>query len=324
MKNNTDNANDGDNIDNTEKKSVMPDLKKQQDKQLKKREKLKKFLDEQLENTWFDAKSGVHLVRKGDVIASDRGYLKGLTYPLRKLTKNKSHMSEVVFQLDAQIKYQRSVQKWGPLAGQKAGTIVSSADVHWLVSSSPKLIQPVKGDFPHMKKLIETMAPTEAGQLAIHSWLRAQLNAIMNGRHSTCPMLILAGGADDGKSFFMLLSTILRGNRQINPINVWTDKGPLWNDHLLGVECLNIDDSVASKTYLSRVSLNHKFKEAVFAQQISIDKRNHTGFSINPRPVWGVMMCVNASGEAIKVVPAMCEEDDWDKYIVIRTHRAEI
>jgi len=60
---------------NKNKKSVMPGLKQKQADKLKKKEKLQKFLDEQMQNTWFDAKSGVHLVRKGDVIVPDRGYL---------------------------------------------------------------------------------------------------------------------------------------------------------------------------------------------------------------------------------------------------------
>ena len=76
-----------------------------------------------MQNTWFDAKSGVHLVRKGDVIVPDRGYLKALKHPMCKLTNNKGHMVEVISQLDAQIKYEKSIQYHGAIAGQCTGTL---------------------------------------------------------------------------------------------------------------------------------------------------------------------------------------------------------
>ena len=309
---------------NKNKKSVMPGLKQKQADKLKKKEKLQKFLDEQMQNTWFDAKSGVHLVRKGDVIVPDRGYLKALKHPMCKLTNNKGHMVEVISQLDAQIKYEKSIQYHGAIAGQCTGTLARCGGSDWLVTSSPELIEPVKGEFPLIKKLIETMLPDEAPKLALHAWLKIQLNAITSGTHSKCPMLILAGDTADGKSLLMLLATILRGGRATNPIAAWSGSGPAWNDHILGAECLNIDDSLAAKDYASREALGTNFKESCYADEVTIDKRNHSSFNTKPRPVWGVMMAVNANGRAIRVVPAIDEEGMKDKVIILRTHKADI
>ena len=309
---------------NKNKKSVMPGLKQKQADKLKKKEKLQKFLDEQMQNTWFDAKSGVHLVRKGDVIVPDRGYLKAIKHPMCKLTNNKGHMVEVISQLDAQIKYEKSIQYHGAIAGQCTGTLARCGGSDWLVTSSPELIEPVKGEFPLIKRLVETMLPDEASRLALHAWLKTQLNAITSGTHSKCPMLILAGDTADGKSLLMLLATILRGGRATNPIAAWSGSGPAWSDHILGAECLNIDDSVAAKDYNSREALGTNFKESCFADEVTIDKRQVSSFNTAPRPVWGVMMAVNANGRAIRVVPAIDEEGMKDKVVILRTHKGDI
>jgi hypothetical protein len=137
-------------------------------------------------------------------------------------------------------------------------------------------------------------------------------------------MLILAGDANDGKSFFLRLITILRGSREINPMKAWNGEGAVWTDHLIGAECLNIDDSAAQKDYRSRENLSAKFKEAIYADSVTIDKRHTSTFTLSPRPVWGVSMAVNANGHAIKVVPALDGADMKDKAIVLRTQHAEI
>ena len=306
------------------KKSVMPGLKKKRADKLRKEDKLKQFIQEQRENVWYDARGNVHLVKKGGVIVPDKGYMQGLKHPLSKLENDERRVNRIVRKLDNQIKHEKSIQYHGAIAGQRTGKLARCGGSDWLVTSAPELIEPVKGEFPLIKRLVETMLPDEASRLALHAWLKTQLNAITTGVHSKCPMLILAGDADDGKSFFMLISTILRGGRATNPIAAWSGSGPAWNDHILGAECLNIDDSVAAKDYASREVLGTNFKESCYADEVTIDKRNVSSFNTDPRPVWGVMMAVNANGRAIRVVPAIDEEGMRDKVVILRTHKADI
>jgi hypothetical protein len=281
------------------------------------------FKTHQLDIVWFDARNGVHLVRKGDQIVPDKGYLKSLEHPLKSLLSPRK-IRPFINELDSEIKHTRSIQYHGPIAGRKTGDLVKCSGIEWLVTSSPKLIEPVAGTYPHLKRLIETLLPDYEAQLATYSWLRIQVQAIRAGNHSKCPMLILAGDADDGKSFFLRLITILRGGREINPMKAWNGEGAVWTDHLIGAECLNIDDSAAQKDYRSRENLSAKFKEAIYADSVTIDKRHTSTFTLEPRPVWGVVMAVNAEGNAIKVVPALDGADMKDKAIVLRTQRAEI
>ena len=281
------------------------------------------FKLQQLDIVWFDARYGVHLVKKGDQIVPDKGYLKSLEHPLKSLLSPRK-IRPFINELDAEIKHTRSIQYHGPIAGRKTGDLVKCSGIEWIVTSSPNLIEPAAGSWPHLKRLIETLLPEGEAQLATYSWLKIQMQAIRSGRHSKCPMLILAGDADDGKSFFLRLITILRGNREINPMKAWNGEGAVWTDHLIGAECLNIDDSGAQKDYRSRENLSAKFKEAVYADSVTIDKRHTSTFTLDPRPVWGVVMAVNAEGNAIKVVPALDGADMKDKAIVLRTQRAEI
>ena len=282
------------------------------------------FIKQQLNDVWFNAREGVHLVRKGDVIVPDKGYLKGLEYPLAGYFRTQKEMRGCINQLDAQIKHERSVQYHGPVAGQKTGTWLECSSSRWLVTSSPQYIEPVAGEGPNLRRLIETLLPEPIARDALYSWCKTQYQAIKTGRHSQCPILIFAGDAGDGKTLLLSLITTLRGGREINPIKAWSGEGPAWSDHLLGSECLNIDDSVALKNYQARQNLATKVKEAIFANSVTIDKRNNTSFTINPRPAWGVAMAVNANSDSIKTVPALDGADMADKAVVLRTHRAEI
>lgn len=282
------------------------------------------FRKKQLDDVWFDARTGVHLVRKGEIIVPDRGYLKGLQFPLSKLIESKREISKMINDIDAEIKSERSIQYHGPVAGHRTGDWLECGGSKWLVTNSPKLIEPESGSWPHLQRLIETMFPTEVARDVLYSWCKTQYQAIKSKRHSPCPILIIAGDAADGKTLLLKLITVLRGGREINPIKAWSGEGPAWTDHLLGCECLNIDDSVALKNYQSRQNLATKIKEAIFTTSVTIDKRNNTSFTVEPRPVWGVAMAVNANSDSIKTVPALDGEDMDDKAIVLRTHRAEV
>ena len=171
---------------------------------------------------------------------------------------------------------------------------------------------------------METLLPEPAAHLSMCSWLKVQMNAIMTGVHSKSPMMVLAGDVNDGKSFFMNLTTILRGGRDINPIALWSGRSAPWSDQLLGKECLNIDDSAAEKSYSSREQLGTRLKEAIFSDSVTIEKRHTTSFTPKPRPVWGVMMTVNSNQQSLRVVPALDEPGMDDKVILLRAEHADI
>jgi hypothetical protein len=285
---------------------------------------LQAFIAQQLIDVWFDARSGVHLLRKCDQIVPDKGYLKSLEHPLKSWIKDRSIIRKTINELDAEIKHTRSVQYHGPIAGRRTGDIVKCSGIDWLVTTSPKLIEPAAGNWPHINRLIETMLPKQVAQDVFYSWLKIQVTAVRCGVHSASPMLILAGDAADGKTFLLKLITELRGGRSINPIKAWSGEGPVWTDHLIGAECLNIDDSAGLRDYRSRQNLATKIKESIFGDTVTVDKRHCTTFTLDPRPVWGLVMAINANGDAIKTVPALEGDDMSDKAVVLRTRRGEI
>ena len=308
----------------SKKKKKNSALTEKRRKNLARDQAIEDFRQKQINEVWFDARSGVHLVRKGDIIVTDRGYLKGLQHPLSKLIRSTGKIRKMIDGIDAEIKSERSIQYHGPVAGQRTGDWLECGGSKWLVTASPKLTEPSAGEWPHLKKLLETLLPSKVARDVLYSWCKTQYKAISLQTHSQCPVLILAGDTADGKTLFLKLLTTLRGGREINPIKAWSGEGPAWNDHLLGCECLNIDDSVALKNYQSRQNLATKIKEAIFASAVTIDKRNNTSFTVDPRPVWGVAMAVNANSDSIKTVPALDGDDMRDKAIVLRTHRADV
>jgi hypothetical protein len=308
----------------TATKTKKTELTHKKAKNDQKQKDLEAFIKKQLMDVRYNAREGVHLVRKGDQIVPDKGYLKGLEYPIKAWLNEPEEIRYEINALDARIKYECSIQYHGAIAGRKTNDIVSCNGIDWLVTSSPKFVEPVPGDWTHMKELVETLLPEEQAQLATYSWLKVQVHAIRSGMHSKCPMLILAGDANDGKSFFLRLITVLRGGREINPMKAWNGEGAAWTDHLIGAECLNIDDSGAQKDYRSRENFAAKFKETIYSDSITIDKRHTTSFTLDPRPVLGLVLALNANGNAIKVLPALDGDDMSDKAIVLRTQHAKI
>ena len=106
---------------------------------------LEAFIEQQFTDVWFDARNGVHLVKKGGQIVPDKGYLKGLEYPLGKWTgddNSKSHIRK----LDARIKRLKSIQYHGPIAGRKTGDIVQG--------------------LPRIEEILEARKPKEPCRLA--------------------------------------------------------------------------------------------------------------------------------------------------------------
>ena len=276
------------------------------------------------QETWFNARQGYFLSKHGDSILPNRGFLKGLEHPLMQIAPTKGEAYKAIREIDAEIKYTRSVQYHGAYAGQRTGDRIKCGDSDWLVTSSPKLVEPIKGDWSNLRRLIETLLPNSIARHAVYSWTKTQYEAIRNKKHSKCPILIFAGDINDGKSMLLQLLTTLRGGRETNPINAWNGEGPSWSDHLVGCECLNIDDAVAPKTYKSRQHFATKIKNSLFTGSVTIDKRNHDSFTLNPQPVWGLLMAVNATADAIKTIPALDGRDMKAKAIVVRTHRADI
>ena len=276
------------------------------------------------QEAWFNARQGYFLAKKGDTILPDRGFLKGLEHPLIQIAPSKAAAMRTIREIDAEIKYTRSVQFHGAYAGQRTGDRIKCGDSEWLVTSSPEIIEPAEGDWPHLRRLVETLIPNETARHALYAWVLTQYKAIRRKEHSKCPVLIFAGDANDGKTLFLQLLTTLRGGRQTNPIAAWSGEGPSWNDHLVGCECLNVDDSVAPKNYKARQKFATKIKEAIFTGSVTIDKRNHDSFTLNPQPVWGVAMAVNATSDAIRTIPALEGDDMNGKAVVIRTRRAEV
>ena len=95
------------------------------------------------QETWFNARQGYFLAKKGDTILPDRGFLKGLEHPLIQIAPSKAAAYKAIREIDAEIKYTRSVQYHGAYAGQRTGDRIKCGDSDWLVTSSPELVEPI-------------------------------------------------------------------------------------------------------------------------------------------------------------------------------------
>ncbi len=267
----------------------------------------------------YDQQRGEYLVQMGTRINVDKGIKQRLSARLARL--GGKDIARRVNAFLAKAILNNSVTDHGAIAGMRTGKIIDSDEGCWLVTSQADLIEPQKGNWDTLGRLIETLLG-DTQTLVFHEWVRTQLRAVRTGAHVQAPILSLVGDAADGKSLLTQLIVEALGGRRADPLKAWSGNGPSWTDHLLKAECLVIDDANHRDDQRGRNTLASEFKRCIYSGPVQVDKRFTTSFTV--RPVWNVMMVCNVDSDSIRVLPDPDKEDFADKIILLRTAKAYI
>lgn len=216
---------------------------------------------------------------------------------------------------DAEI--DRHVEWAGNLAGHRKGLIKSNDGRPMLVLTGPSVPAPASGPTPVIFDLIRQAFPDTVQREVFVGWLAGSYRSVLAGVHHPAPMLCLAAGPNRGKSLLAYLVKVVMGGRSANPHNAWTGSLP-WNDDLCGAELLLLDDCQGSTDPRSRLALASNFKEAIYAGDVQMRKRNVSALSV--RPVWRVMLCCNDTAESLLILPPI-GKDMSDKVILLRVEK---
>ena len=213
----------------------------------------------------------------------------------------------------ASIEVKQAVDWAGGIAGYKKG-IVLFEEFTALITSEPKLIKPKKDTFPVISGILFEGLGEGIQRDVFLGWLSVALKAVIAGKHQPGQLLCLAGQANTGKSLYSKIVSCVLGGRVGDPHAAWTSS-IVWNDELVKAELLVIDDSVASTDPRARRALAARFKEAIYASNVQLRKRNVSSLCV--RPVWRVMICCNENSEALQIIPPI-DEDLSDKVSLLR------
>jgi hypothetical protein len=202
----------------------------------------------------------------------------------------------------------------GPLAGYRTGLIEYNGN-KILITRGPKLIDPVKGDFPTIAEYLTGMLREQ--RIYADCWLHLAVTPVYNCEPATGQVLVLAGAPDTGKSVFQkLLVTPMLGGRVAMPYQYMIGD-TTFNEDWFSAEHLMIEDEGAGKDINTRNLFAAKLKQIA----VNEDHRNHGKGSkaLYLPPCWRATVSVNDDPEHIRVLPPI-DSSVKDKLIILKVY----
>jgi hypothetical protein len=215
-----------------------------------------------------------------------------------------------------EIQLNRDVAYAGPLAGYKMGLIEICGE-RILVTRSPKLITPVNGEWPTIRKLQENLFGQD--QLPyVRGWEKIAVESLRAGHLRPGQILVLAGETGCGKSLYQNLITELLGGRTAKPYRYMTG-GTDFNAELFGAEHLMIEDESASTDIRSRRHFGARCKDFTVNAMQSCHAKGRQALSL--KPFWRVSVSVNDEPENLSVLPPL-DDSLKDKIMLLKANKA--
>jgi hypothetical protein len=206
----------------------------------------------------------------------------------------------------------------GPLAGCKTG-LFEEGGQRILVTNSPKLAEPKRGDFPILQQFLDTLLEREEIPY-VKGWLKIAYESLRAGHCRPGQLLVLAGERNSGKSLFQKVITEILGGRAGKPYR-YMSGGTDFNGELFGVEHLIIEDEVASTDIRARRHFGARIKDFTVNEIQSCHAKNRQAIQL--RPFWRVSLSLNEEPENLMILPPM-DESLADKIILLRTLKAKL
>ena len=145
------------------------------------------------------------------------------------------------------IQQQRSLAYAGPLAGRKPGIIETKQDGLVLVTQGFNLIEPVKGEWPFIRRMLEERMGKEQA-MHFYVWLKLGYEALRDGNFRPGLFLAIVGKPDMHKTCTqeLIITPVLGGRHPGYPWQYFT-RGTEFNGDFINSEHLIISDVEAEK-----------------------------------------------------------------------------
>ncbi len=187
-----------------------------------------------------------------------------------------------------------------------------------LVTNSPNIIRPVKGDWSAIKTLLRQMFG-DYQLIFLHGWLKVAVTALISGDFQSGQVLVLIGPADCGKSFLQnKIITPLLGGREAKPYQYMTAQTS-FNSDLFKAEHLIIADETPATEYSERCAFGAGIKNMVAEPMQRLHAKGRDAMMLEP--FWRVTMSLNDEPENLMVLPPY-NESMKDKLILFKVDRA--
>jgi len=206
----------------------------------------------------------------------------------------------------------------GSLAGYRSG-FYETGGTRILVTSSPRIIEPVEGDWLLLRGIIEGLLGDRDGeQLAyVYSWLKIAYEALRAGLKQPGQVFVMCGPHGCGKSLLQQLITLMLGGRVARPFQVMSG-GTAFNADLFGAEHLAVEDEQPSTDIRARRAFGSQIKNVT----VNVDQRFHQKHrdAIVLRPFWRMSVSINDESENVQILPVI-DDSIEDKLMIFRAVR---
>lgn len=225
------------------------------------------------------------------------------------------------------IMQQRAVAYAGALAGYRAGCHETPCG-RILVTESPRLIEPKPGNWPVIRKLIETQLGDE-GQPQVevfYTWASASFRAFWQRMTEPgpwefryCPALAIFGPKGCGKTALIdFVLAPLFGGRKGKPMKFLREGK--FNKDLFGAGLLVMDDEGASANLQERRQRGEAIKNLIWQEEQRMEGKGADAITL--RPFWRLVIAGNDDDSGLQVCPALSPSLD-DKLILLKARKAD-
>lgn len=225
---------------------------------------------------------------------------------------------ETISPLDARIREieQRARVKFAcVLAGWRSGVHEMGADAV-LVTRSPKLIVPKKGEWPLLAKVLEGIfcgsdigddekpVPMDQRDRWL-AWEQHWLRALYAGVPAKGLWLCIAGEPNCGKTLLGDIMKALAGGNEGKPYK-WLIDEEEFNSELFEASLQTIDDENANTKIVARKELGAKAKQIVKVGDMRMRGMHRNGVVLEP--CWRLVSLLNIEAESLLVMPPISND----------------
>ena len=236
-------------------------------------------------------------------------------------TREKERLSEMD-RLLLHARQHRCVEKVLPaLAGYRAGVRELSDGRRVVIRMSPRLVEPVAGEWPVIKAMIEDRLKLGADDVDqsvyFHAWCKIALESLMFGEPGSFKpghALVLAGPVGCGKSRLQVLITLLLGGRKADP-TAFLMGDDSFNADMMGAEHLMMEELLTSSwSAADRVNLSEAIKRMVANESKRMRLMRTDPLTVDP--FWRFTLSMNNDPDKMRAFP-MLTPDFRDKVVML-------
>jgi len=220
-----------------------------------------------------------------------------------------------------EVQEDHQVSYAGPLAGHWAGLVENNGN-RILVTSSPKLVTPVPGEWPLLDAVLSGLLVVDDTDQRqhFHGWMKVAEAALRARQPQPGQVLVLAGPRECGKSLIQSVITEILGGRSAKPFQYMTGLTP-FNSDLFAGEHLVMEDDQPFTTLAARRDFGSKIKDMTVNRDQRLHAKGRDALVL--RPFWRVSFSLNDEPENLMALPPL-DESIMDKISLFLCRKAEM